>query len=212
MLISPVVIKLRLAETRFGNNIAGSAELALALRHTLTEEVAFVIQLGETCPPNEYDNHINQVITERFAIIAALKNDTTQRDKIGITAYDSLYEFREELFNSILGWQMDQAESLVYYRGGRVIEINRAWLWYQFEFEFTKRLGEGIPDNSDELDSFDRIYAQYILMPDGDYDKIGNLPTTVVDPDMTQIIDFTESPYAGEFGKGFSPIFDKYTG
>jgi hypothetical protein len=211
MQIAPVVLKLRLADTRFSNRIAGAAELALALEGTLTEEVAFVIQLGETCPPNEYENHINQVVTERFAIIAAIKNDLSQMDKTGLTAYDSLYDFREELFAAILGWQMDQAESLVYYRGGRVVELNRAWLWYQFEFEFTMTLGNTVVDNTEELDDFNTIFAQYVLAPSADL-PVGNLPVNIFDPDMEQLIDFTESPYAGGFGKGFSPKFDKYTG
>ena len=211
MQIAPVVLRLRLASTRFENRIAGAAELALALSGTLQEEVAFVIQLGETCPPNEYDNHINQVVTERFAIIAAIKNDTAQSDKTGLTAYDSLYSFRQELFDAILGWQMDQAESLVYYRGGRVVEINRAWLWYQFEFEFTMRLGNDVVDNTGDLNYFDTIFAQYVLSPSADL-PVENLPVNIFAPDMEQLIDFTESPNAGEFGKGFSPKFDTYTG
>ncbi len=210
MQIAPVVLKLRLADTRFSNKIAGAAELAMALDGTLREEVAFVIQLGETCSPNEYDNHINQVVTERFAIIAAIKNDASQKDKTGLTAYDSLYSFRQELFNAILGWKMDQAESLIYYRGGRVIEINRAWLWYQFEFEFTMRLGESIADNTEDLDWFNTIFAQYVLSPSANL-PVGNLPVNAFAPDMEQLIDFTENPNAGEFGKGFSPIFDTYT-
>jgi hypothetical protein len=210
MKIAPVVLKLRLAETRFKNKIAGAAELAMAMEGTLIEEVAFVIQLGETCAPNEYENHINQKVMERFAIIAAIKNDVSQQDKTGLTAYDSLFDFRSELFDAILGWQMDQAESIIYYRGGRVVEINRAWLWYQFEFEFSMRLGDDIIDNTEDLTDFDTIYAQYVLAPSANL-PVENLPVNIFSPDMTQIVDLTDNPNAGEFGKGFSPIFDTDT-
>ena len=121
MRLSPIVLKLRLAETRFGNRIAGAAELAYALQGTLQKEVAFVIQLAETASPNKLDNEVEQGLAERFAVIVALDNATTDKDKTGLIAYDALFEIRAEIWKAILGWQMDGPESYpITYGGGRV--------------------------------------------------------------------------------------------
>ena len=52
MKLGPIVLKLRAADTRFENRIAGAAELAAALEGTLQKEMAFVIQLDENATPN----------------------------------------------------------------------------------------------------------------------------------------------------------------
>lgn len=166
MRIGPIVLKLRLAETRFGNRIGGAADLVRVLENTFEKEVAFVVQLSETAPPNLYDNGLNQEITERFGVVVALDNGSSDRDKTGLTAYDTLHEVRSEIFRAILNWQMDGFESTVYYSGGRVVDINRANLWYMFEFEATTRItdSDGVDNGASELPDFDSVAAQYELM------------------------------------------------
>jgi len=212
--IGPIALKLRLANTRFENRIFGAAELALALEYTLKKESAFVIQLNETANSNSLDSGISQKITERFAVLVALDNGTSDRDKIGLTAYDTLSSVRTEIFSAILGWQMTGAESLVSYGGGRIAGINRAYLWYQFEFVVETRIDDddGVDVGRDELPDFDTIYAQWILSPSIKFEGVGkNLPITIVDPDMTTIIDFTSNPAVdGPFNYSFGVKFDVY--
>ena len=124
MKIGPVVLKLRVSNTRFENRIGGAAELALAMEYALQKEMAFVVQMAEVAADNRYDSGINQLITERFAVIVALNNATSDKDKLGFAAYDSLFDVRAEIFRSILGWQMDDTESLVSYSGGRVVRVD----------------------------------------------------------------------------------------
>jgi len=210
MKIGPIVLKIRLAETRFTNNVFGAAELAMAQEYTLLPESAFVIPLSETTKPNNMDTGINQVITERFAVVVALDNGSSDSDKVGLKAYDVLNDVRSEIFSAVLGWQIDGAESVISYAGGRIAQINRVYLWYQFEFLYDTRIDDddGIDTGADALGLFDSIYAQWILSPSVNLDKaiVGpdGLPITIVDPDMTQVIDFTSNPYVdGPFGKGF---------
>jgi hypothetical protein len=66
MRLSAIALKIRLANTRFGNTVGGSAELALALRGTLKKDMAFVIPLGEDATRNTY-NVVQQTMIERFA-------------------------------------------------------------------------------------------------------------------------------------------------
>lgn len=209
MKIGQIVLKLRLANTIFENRIAGAAELSMALQGTLQKEVAFVLQLAEEAQTNKYDSGINQQITEKFGVIVALDNATSQKDKTGITAYDKLYKVRKELFSALLGWQIEEMEDLISYGGGKVLGINRAQLWYQFEFETSYRINDkdGVDDKREDLNDFDAIYAQWVMMPS---EKIPAVRIPIDDPDMTSIIDFTQNPNEGSFGRGFGKIFEIY--
>jgi len=208
MKIGPIVLRLRLCDTRFTNYIAGAAELSYALQGSLQKEMAFVIQLSETVEPNKLDSGISQIITERFGVIVALDNSQEQKDKTGLTAYDQLYEVRQELFEALLGWQMEGMDSLVSYAGGKVLGINRAQFWYQFEFEADFRITDMVDVGRDELEDFNSIYAQWIMAPSG---KLPAIRIPVDDPDMETIIDFTDDPRYGAFGSGFGIKFDTCT-
>lgn len=233
MRIVPIILRLRAANTRFGVNIGGAAELDMARKNTLKADMAFVIPLNEDCPANSYDNTINQIITERFTIITALANDTIQKDKAGIIAYDLLHEIRSELFRAILGWEIYGAESLIYYAGGQLLNINAAYLWYQFDFEYKIRISEfdGYCDlqGSDlelegelrgkkqisQIDELKQIYTNYILWPNADLPYSGDLPIDdnypdVSLPDMASIVDLEDDKNPGAFDRGFSSGFDFY--
>lgn len=213
MRIGPIVLKLRLASTRFENRIAGAAELSLALQGTLQAEMAFVIQLSEAAADNKLDNEVEQKLTERFGIVVALDNGTSDKDKTGLTAYDSLFATRAEIWKALLGWKMDGAESYpISYRGGRVLGINRAQFWYQFEFSVDAWIGQedGIDVGRDDLDNFDKIYARWALIgPTGrEYGEWADFDVRGAPPDMGSIVDFTEDPRDGAFGPGFGIRFD----
>jgi len=175
MKLAPIVLKLRLANTTFGNNIAGAAELAKATRATLNNEQAFVIHLAETVTTNNLDGGISQKISETFGVIIALRNDTTQKDKTGLSAFDRVHDIRAEIFKAILGWQMPDSESLIIYSGGRVLELNRAWFWYQFEFSADQRIDDDDGIEMEDLPQFLKLYAQYILADGEKYDDIADI-------------------------------------
>lgn len=168
MKVGKIALKIRDANTDFGDYVAGSAELDLAISGTLIREMAFVIPLIENAEANTYDSGLMQMLIERFGVVVALKNDSTQSDKLGIIAYDRLHDIREQMFNCLLGWEIPEAESLIYYRGGRLLDLNSAWLWYQFEFEYEGRIGMtkrqqalqtdiGADDSSSKIESYARI-------------------------------------------------------
>jgi len=233
MRLAPIVMRLRLSNTRFGNNIGGSAELDIALKNTLKRDVAFVIPLADAPSPNILDPSIQQDLMERFGVVVAIATDDSQKDKLGIRAYDLLHDVRNQLFRSLLGWDIG-AETLIEYRGGRILDINGAYLWYQFEFQYKVILlkdpesiggyiqndAEIIPeapeaDHISELPEINTIYAQFILAPDAEL-PVGVegfepfLPVSTDIVDMTQIVDFTDDPRAGDFGRGFGTGFEIY--
>lgn len=232
MRLGLIVTKLRLANTTFGNYIGGAAELALAIRNTLQQDSAFVIPLAESADPNQTDSTINQTITERFGVVVALANDSKQSDKLGLTAYDRLHDIRSELFRALVGTLLLDSKSYIDYRGGRILDINPAYLWYQFEFEYQSQITsypeEGYCDLEDktfddivqpsQLDDFNSMYVNFVLSPNRDPNRrmpITDIPLDdnypdVTIPDMANWIDLTDDPRYGEFGEGFASSFDFY--
>jgi hypothetical protein len=217
MKLSPIVFRLRAAGlTLFGNKVAGAAELGLAQNNTLREEMAFVVQISEEAESNEYDTDVNQVVKETFAVIVALKNDNSQADKTGILAYDALYNVRCEIVKALLGWQMDNdacqtVRSLVEYAGGKVLDVNPAWLWYQFDFSVAIELKA--PDNTSDLDELNSIYTQYIMTPSKDIPLVGpdGIPVSTSLTDMNQLIDKSDIPGSGAYARGYGLGFKLYT-
>ena len=211
MKIGPIALKLRIAETCFGNNIAGAAEFGYAWGNLAKEQVAFVVPMADSVKANNQDNGINQLVTEKFAIVIVLRNDLSDRDKTGLTAYDSIPDIRTEIFKAILGWQPPGAEDIISYAGGKLLNINRANLWYQFEFITTTRLDDddGVDVGASDLGDFDTIYAQWELAPSENL-PVGGVPVSAFEVDMTSIIDLTDDPRSGAFSRGFMNIFETY--
>ena len=233
MRIVPIILRLRAANTRFENRIGGAAELDIAQKGTLTKDMAFVIPLNEDTTANANDNIINQIITERFSIIVALANDTTQKDKAGIIAYDLLHDIRSEIFQAILGYEVAGAKSLITYAGGQLLNIHAAYLWYQFDFEYEVQIVgfDGYADlegsqldaegelrdktQTSQLPELQQIYTNYILWPNADLPYTGDLPVDdnypdVELPDMATIVNIDDDPNPGAFGRGFGSGFDFY--
>jgi hypothetical protein len=215
MRLGQIVLKIRAANTLFGNRVGGAVEFALAQEYTVNNtETAFVIPIAEADQgDNQYDDIVQQMVNERFGVVVALKNDASIVDKLGIGAYDRLYNIRAQLFACLLGWLPPGAEKLLYYKGGRLLDINQAWLWYQFEFQQETRITsnvDGIEPGLPVYDDFLRAYSQWLVGDDskGILPMTGTpplLPESLVPPDMEQLINF-KYPYDSGFGKSFDTL------
>lgn len=209
MKIGPIVLALRAATTRFGNNIAGAVELGMVLDGgTLNHETAFVVPVADKPDPNKESSGINQKVIEGFVVIVALATDTNKKDKLSIATYDNVHDVRTELFSAILGMQLNNQESIISYAGGSLVDINRAYLWYQFEFAVNYRLDDddGVDVGADALPVFEKIYAQWMLdtkngvlpLPED-----ATLPQAMFETDLEELITW---PHA--FGPAFGAAFD----
>lgn len=224
MLLSIIVKRIREARTQFGNYVGGSAELDLALKNTIQKDCAFVIPISDISSANAYDTGINQAITERFAVIVAVANDASDKDKQGLTAYDSLHSIRSEIFRSLVGWQILGAESLIYYAGGKFVSIRGDYLWWEYDFEYKVRMRDfdGYSDievqddflqrkQQSQLDSFDSLYTKYMMWPGKDLPWIGTYDEITGDmTDMETWIDLTRNHDDGAYDRGFGSEFDFY--
>ena len=220
MRIGYLATLLKAGNTTFGDYVAGAAELEIAIRGTLKFDMAFVIPLIDRADRNLYPGSISQKLTERFGIVVVLRNDETDKDKLGLIAYDRLHNIRSELFTVFLNKSIPEAESVIYYVGGSLKSINNGYIWYQFEFEYMAQLGnDGLQthevDDTEVPTNFDTIYANYILAPSANLPHTGSLPLPdgfpdVTIPDMAQIVDLTDDPRAGAYDSGYSSGFAIY--
>jgi hypothetical protein len=199
MKIGSLVLQLRNSQTEF-EIVGGAAEYAFARESTLTKEAAFVLPLQDSANSNDYDTIINQTIIEQFAVVVAIKNDTNFQDKTGFAAYNRIHQIRQQIFGAYLGLDIGRVygkdegyttESLVYYVGGQLLDLDRAYLWFQFTFAYKVGIEA---ETSEEADGFlDRIFAQYELE---ESDNIPfaepGLPAVLFAPDMEQMVDLSE--------------------
>lgn len=203
-----VALKIRNASTRFGNRVVGAAELALAQEYTLKDETAFVVPLTEAATPNQNDTWVNQLIKENFGVIVALKNDKATTDKLGFKALDLHADVRAELLTALLGWTMPSASAeLVCYAGGRLVDVNPAWLWYMYEFTMVTRITSDEDGVDPALtaaftDLFMKVFTQWKIDGDPVLPLTGDapqLPTKLLTPTVEELFGPEYS-----FDKGFS--------
>jgi len=225
MRIGRIVTKIRAANTLFGNMVAGAAELNLAMNGTLQADSAFVIPLIESTGESKTVNITNENLLERFGVIVAIANDESQAEVYGVVAYDKLHDIRAQLWACLLGWEIPEAESQLHYRGGKLLQLSGAYLWYQFEFEYLVRLQQigiadeipinGINDRTltdGRIGSFDKIYTQYVQasdtrLPIKDIPVPDGFPSVAI-PDVAQMVDLTKNPLDGAFTIAWASAFD----
>ena len=216
MILGPVAIKIRAANTRFANRVFGTAELPLAMEFTqengspLKAESAFVIPLAEGCAPNTYDNGINQKVMERFGVLTAIKNDGAATEKLGTTAFDVHDSVRAELFAAVLGWLIPSTSMPVYYMGGRLVDANPAYLWYLYEFQCETDISDadGVSPALGPYDDFLKVYTQWLVGSEEQAilpltGTAPQLPTALVAPRLADVIDLHYP-----FGSGFGLPYD----
>ncbi|EKM0531137.1 hypothetical protein PTT84_001486 [Cronobacter turicensis] len=133
MKLSLIIEALRARAPSFKSRVAGAAEFqALESNAKMMLPAAYVIPTGDTVSRQESQTDYYQVVNEGFAVVVVLDN---RRDLRGQTAaFDAVDSIRAEIFGAILGWEPDDCTHQITYDGGQVVEMNRAALYYQFDF------------------------------------------------------------------------------
>ncbi len=132
MKLEPIIQHLRLYCPTLGQNIAGAAQFKhLEETANLPLPCAFVIPLDDNPQGNRSLNDVLQSMTESFAVIVAVSNTIDEKGQGGSSSIDSL---RAELWKALLGWHPSDRYNGIEYEGGSLLSLDRARLWYQFEF------------------------------------------------------------------------------
>lgn len=137
--LTPVVAAVRQRCPSFAQRVAGAAEYAAALASTsLAVPYAFVIPLDDSPGPRQSENVNRQSLSDAFAVVVAISNTADER---GQAAAASVELLRRELWAALLGWSPSDEHEGAVYEGGSLQSLDRARLWYQFEFSAEMEIG-----------------------------------------------------------------------
>ncbi len=135
MNLDAVLMQLRNGVPFLDGRIAGAAAFARGLEASVWMEFpsAFVVPLDETAEPNEDMNGLRQLVTVRIGVIVEFSAAADRRGQSPVEQYEAM---RSALFGVLLNWRPDTTREArgFWYGGGRLLEFDRARLFYQWEF------------------------------------------------------------------------------
>lgn len=132
--MSPIIAALRQRCPVFAQRVAGAAEYAAVADGKVSPTVpaAFVVPLDDNAGDRLSQTSYRQQILEGFAVVVALSNEADPR---GQTAHASVHAIRAALWRALLGWSPSDEHGPIYYAGGQLTNMDRARLWWRFDFE-----------------------------------------------------------------------------
>lgn len=144
MNIDTIITALKARCPSFGEagarRISGAAEYAqISETVKMPTPAAYVVPMDDEVSQQESSNGYRQVVRDVFAVIVVLSNTTDERGQTSVVAVEDI---RTELFAALLGWSPDARHDRIEYEGGQIMAIDRARLFYQFEFAADMELRE----------------------------------------------------------------------
>lgn len=137
----------------FAGRVAGAAQFQMLPEKTnLPVPCAYVIPLDDNPEGNRSATGYRQRVSDAFAVIVALSNTPDER---GQAAASSVHDIRRELFRALLGWQVSDDYDGIEYDGGNLLSLDRARLWYQYEFAAEFEIGSDDVANPDTWQTID---------------------------------------------------------
>jgi hypothetical protein len=122
-------------DTRAGQTcVAGAAELAQIVdKAWLARPAAYVVPLADEPEGNVSMNGLDQVVTERIAVVVDMDNTADQRGQVASSSVETI---RADLFRCLLNWwpSWANANKGFAYAGGQLVHMDRERLHWQFEF------------------------------------------------------------------------------
>lgn len=175
MNLAVVIAQLRVRAPVFAQRVAGAARFeVLPEAANLLVPAAYVLPLDEQPGEQASQNTYQQTVREAFAVVVVLDNRVDER---GQTAAVDLQAVRTVLFRALLGFQPAADHDIVQFEGGQVLAMDRARLYYQFEFSAAYDIGPAdtwIDVRDSELPDFEGL--------DLDLDAIDPFDPNLVDP------------------------------
>ncbi|PZO17632.1 MAG: hypothetical protein DCF26_09395 [Burkholderiales bacterium] len=132
MNIDLIIAQLRTYCPTLAGRVAGAAQFAAVPESTaLQVPCAFVIPLDDSPDPSASQNSVRQPLQDVFEVVVVLDNRPDER---GQASGKSVHDIRAELWAALLGWQPEPRYDGIAYEGGNVLSIDRARLFWRFEF------------------------------------------------------------------------------
>lgn len=127
-----IVNQLRDRLPDFGGRIGGVAEFKTAsASNSIACPAAFVLPLSEDAETPDTHQVTRQLITQGFGVVVVL---ATQGDEKGGTALEAVENVKSKLLRALFGWQPNDECDPIYYEGGQLMSLDRAVLYWRYEF------------------------------------------------------------------------------
>ncbi|EBU7767355.1 hypothetical protein DK750_21420 [Salmonella enterica subsp. enterica serovar Rovaniemi] len=137
MELKNIILALRERVPNFCGRVSGSAEFRpLSEVGKLSLPAAYVIPLADETGEQKSQTDYWQDCTDGFSVVVALDN---RPDELGLVSVDdAVHIVRRKLWAALLGWQpAPEYTRGIEYRGGVLLDMNRAILYYKFDFQAT---------------------------------------------------------------------------
>lgn len=132
-MLNGIIAALRQRCPSFDGRVSGAAEFgAVPDNGALDVPAAYVLPLDDKPGDAVTSGGYRQPLRDSFGVVVALANNGDRRGETA--SVDAVRLIRPELFRALLGWEPDDDHGPVTYEGGQLQDMNRALLWYRFEF------------------------------------------------------------------------------
>lgn len=176
MELRKIILALRERVPGFVGRVSGAAEFRpLPEVGKLALPSAYVIPLHDETGEQKSQTDYWQECTDGFSVVVALDN---RLDELGLASIDdAVHIVRRWLWRALLGWSPSEEYTFgIEYRGGVLLDMNRAILYYKFDFQATFEIGEEDTWHQRELDDLPWLETVHIDVdlidpdkgPDGD--------------------------------------------
>jgi hypothetical protein len=158
-IIGGFISSLRMNAPIFAGRVAGAAEFYRGLRDYTTSlpmPAAYVLPLGQEAEPNNNWGGLLQIIHKGIGIAVELD---AQRDRRGQDPTMQFETIETQIFASCLWLQLGDCRMArgSYFTGARYLDLDRARLWYQWEFGLDWQItdADGVQPQSIPLESIE---------------------------------------------------------
>jgi hypothetical protein len=183
MILEAFISQLRANAPIFAGRVAGAAEFYAGLKNYTTSlalPAAYVLPLGQEAEPNQVWNGLIQIVHKTIGVAVELDAQTDRRGQAPAMQFE---EIEAQIFASVLNLDIGECRMVrgASFAGARYLDLDRARLWYQWEFMLDWQLtdADGVQPQSIPLDAIEvDIFkapavagdapAAVVLIPTGD--------------------------------------------
>jgi hypothetical protein len=166
MIVETFIAQLRANAPLFGGRIAGAAEFYAGLKNYTTSlalPAAYVLPLGQDADANQAaGGDLIQIVHKSIGVAVELDAQTDRRGQAPVMQFDAIEtQLFASVLNMILRDHCPRMSRGVYFQGARYLDLDRARLFYQWEFGLDWQIGtqdgvqpQSIPLAAIEVDIF----------------------------------------------------------
>lgn len=183
-----VIQALRDRAALFAGRVSGAADFDAAFQASggFTAPCAWVIPLDDTVEEESKTSSL-MVLNERFGVFVMLDSSA---DLVGQVASNAVKMARNAIWQAILGLAVDELSEPIGYEGGALVKLDRARLFYRFEFSSDVTYGAEIG----------RDYADLVALPDANEMRLRmDMKDPAADPNAPPVTDPALGGYAGGY-------------